>query len=108
MACPVVNTAGETSLKLVTTTGIQTATATASTADPFVGLVVALKNSQTVVVTHTAPSCTLSVLPASGPVPLKVNASATCSDPQNALVSTVVTWGDGTSTNGSSGQGLSR
>jgi hypothetical protein len=92
--------------KLVTTTGIQTATATASTADPFVGLIVALKNAQTVVVTPppTAPSCTLSVLPASGAVPLKVNASGTCIDPpQNPLVSTVVSWGDGTSTNGSSG-----
>jgi PKD repeat protein len=86
--------------KLVTTTGIQTATATASTADPFVGLIVALKNF---VATPAPPSCTLSVSPSSGRVPLQVSANATCTDPQNALVSTVITWGDGASTNGSSG-----
>jgi PKD repeat protein len=86
--------------KLAATTGIQTATATASTADPFVGLIVALKNF---VVTPAPPSCTLSVSPTSGVVPLQVSANATCTDPQNALVSTVITWGDGTSTNGSSG-----
>jgi hypothetical protein len=89
--------------KSVTTTGIQTATTTASTADPFVGLIVALKNSQTVVVPPSAPSCTLTVSPANGPVPLKVSASATCTDPQNDIVSTVITWGDGSSTNGISG-----
>jgi PKD repeat protein len=88
--------------KSVTTTGIQTATATTSTADTFVGLIVALKNSQAVV-TPTAPSCTLVVSPASGRVPLVVNASATCTDPQNSLISTVITWGDDSSTNGSSG-----
>jgi PKD repeat protein len=89
--------------KSVTTTGIQTATATASTADPFVELIVALKNSQTVVVTPTAPSCTLSVSPTSGPVPLQVTASASCTDPQNNLTRTVITWGDGSSINGTSG-----
>jgi PKD repeat protein len=89
--------------KSVSTTGIQSATATASAADLFIGLIVALKNSQAVVVTPTAPSCTLVVSPASGPIPLEVSASATCTDPQNSLVSTVITWGDDSSTNGSSG-----
>jgi PKD repeat protein len=89
--------------KSVTATGIQTATATGSIADPFVELIVALKNSQTTVVTPTPPSCTLSVSPASGPAPLNVNASATCTDPQNDLVSTVITWGDGSSINAASG-----
>jgi hypothetical protein len=88
--------------KSVSTTGIQSATATASAADLFIGLIVALKNSQAVV-TPTAPSCTLVVSPASGPIPLEVSANATCTDPQNSLVSTVITWGDDSSTNGSSG-----
>jgi PKD repeat protein len=89
--------------KLVSTTGIQTMSATASTDDPLVGLIVALKNSQTTVIPPTAPNCSLSVSPTSGPIPLAVNASATCTDPQNNLISTVLTWGDGSSTNGSSG-----
>ena len=89
--------------KLAIATGVQTATATGSVADPFVELIVALKNSQTTVVTPAPPSCTLSVSPASGPAPLNVNASATCADPQNNLVSTVLTWGDGASINGASG-----
>jgi len=89
--------------KWVTSAGVQTATATASVSDPFVGLIVALKNSQTVAVAPTPPSCTLSVSPSSGTVPVVVQASATCTDPQNSLVGTVITWGDGSSTNGTSG-----
>ena len=89
--------------KWVTFAGVQTATATASASDPFVGLIVALKNSQTVAITPTAPSCTLSVSPSSGTAPLAVQASATCTDPQNSLVRTAITWGDGSSTAGTSG-----
>jgi PKD repeat protein len=89
--------------KWVTSAGVQTATATASASDPFVGLIVALKNSQTAAVVPTAPSCTLSVSPSSGTVPLAVQASAACADPQNSLVSTAITWGDGSSTTGTSG-----
>ena len=89
--------------KWATSAGVQAATATASTSDPFVGLIVALKNSQTVAVAPTAPSCTLAVSPSSGTVPLAVQASATCSDPQNSLVSTAIAWGDGSSTTGTSG-----
>jgi hypothetical protein len=89
--------------KWVTAAGVQSATATASTSDSFVGLIVALKNSQTVAITPIAPSCTLSVSPSSGTLPLAVQASATCSDPQNSLVSTAITWGDGSSTTGTSG-----
>ena len=89
--------------KWVTSAGVQTATATASVSDPFVGLIVALKNSQTVAVAPTPPSCTLSVSPSSGTVPVVVQASATCTDPQNSLVGTVITWGDGSSTTGTSG-----
>ncbi len=53
--------------------------------------------------TNQPPSCTLSVSPSSGQVPLQVTATATCTDPQNNIVSTVMDWGDGSSTNGSNG-----
>jgi hypothetical protein len=89
--------------KWATSAGVQTATATASALDAFVGLIVALKNSQTVAVAPTAPSCTLAVSPSSGTVPLAIQASATCTDPQNSLVSTAIVWGDGSSTTGTSG-----
>ena len=49
------------------------------------------------------PNCTLSVSPSRGPVPLSVTAKATCTDPQASPLTTRITWGDGSSTNGSSG-----
>jgi hypothetical protein len=48
------------------------------------------------------PSCTPSASPSRGPLPLPVTAKAACKDPQNALVSTRVTRGDGSSTHASS------
>ena len=98
------NDSGFSEDKSVMATGVQTATATPSVRDDFIGLIVALKSSQSVVnPPPTAPTCTLSVTPSSGPVPLQVTASAHCTDPQNRLVSTIITWGDGSSTNGSNG-----
>lgn len=52
--------------KAVTKAGIQTATATASTSDPFVELVVALKGSQTGVI--IPPSVSVSISPATATV----------------------------------------
>ena len=49
------------------------------------------------------PNCSLSVSPSRGPVPLPVTAKATCTDPQGSPLTTRITWGDGSSTNGSSG-----
>src|SRR4029077_1352176 len=61
--------------------------------------------SQTVSATTTnkPPTCTLSVSPSSGPVPLSVTAKATCTDPQGSPLTAQITWGDGASTNASSG-----
>ena len=62
-------------------------------------------SSQQIVVTppNAPPSCTLQVAPSSGPAPLAVTATGSCTDPENDIVSEVITWGDGTSTNGTSG-----
>jgi PKD repeat protein len=61
--------------------------------------------SQQIVVTspNTPPSCTLKVAPSSGPAPLAVTANGSCTDPENNIVSIVITWGDGSSTIGTSG-----
>jgi PKD repeat protein len=56
-----------------------------------------------VVSANQPPSCTLSVTPTSGTAPLGVSASGNCSDPENDITSTVITWGDGASSNGTSG-----
>jgi len=58
---------------------------------------------QTVTVIDTTPSCTLTVTPSSGTAPLNVTASGNCTDAGNDITSTVITWGDGASTNGTSG-----
>jgi PKD repeat protein len=62
-------------------------------------------SSQQIVVTppNAPPSCTLKVAPSSGPAPLVVTANGTCTDPENDIVSAVITWGDGSSTIGTSG-----
>ena len=62
-------------------------------------------SSQQIVVLlpNAPPSCTLNVAPTGGPAPLAVTANGTCSDPQNDIVSTVINWGDGASTQGTSG-----
>ena len=61
--------------------------------------------SQQIVVTspNTPPSCTLKVAPSSGPAPFAVTANGSCTDPENNIVSIVITWGDGSSTIGTSG-----
>jgi PKD repeat protein len=60
--------------------------------------------SQTVdVKKNRPPKCTLNVVPSSGPTPLTVNATGNCTDPDNNLVSTVLDWGDGTTTTNPSG-----
>ena len=60
--------------------------------------------SQTVTVgKNLTPTCTLTVAPNSGPVPLTVLATATCNDADGDTLTTVISWGDGTTTNGSTG-----
>lgn len=61
--------------------------------------------SQTVAVgnPNVPPTCALSVAPGSGPMPLTVSANGNCNDPENDIVSTVIEWGDGASTQGTSG-----
>ena len=59
--------------------------------------------TQTVTVgSSVAPTCTLTVTPASGPVPLAITATGNCIG-QNAITTTVLNFGDGTSVNASSG-----
>jgi PKD repeat protein len=62
-------------------------------------------SSQQIVVLppNAPPSCTLNVAPTGGPAPLAVTANGACSDPENDIVSTVINWGDGASTQGTSG-----
>ncbi|HWY67012.1 MAG TPA: PKD domain-containing protein [Terriglobales bacterium] len=53
--------------------------------------------TQTVTVAvNQPPSCTLSVAPTSGLAPLPVTATGSCSDPEKALSSTLLDFGDGT------------
>jgi PKD repeat protein len=57
-----------------------------------------------VVSPNAPPTCpTFTVSPTTGPAPLNVTASGSCSDPENDITSTTITWGDGTSTPGTSG-----
>jgi PKD repeat protein len=49
------------------------------------------------------PHCSLQVNPHAGNAPLTVNANGSCTDPDNNITSTVITWGDGASTNGATG-----
>jgi PKD repeat protein len=58
---------------------------------------------QTVTVTSPPPSCTLQVSPTSGPAPLAVTATGSCTDLDNDITSTVLNWSDGTASNGTSG-----
>lgn len=58
---------------------------------------------QVVVSVNSVPSCTLTVTPTSGVVPLNVNASGSCTDAGNDITSEVIAWGDGTSTQAASG-----
>lgn len=84
--------------------GTFTVTATATDAGGLNG-----SDSETVTVTaappsNQPPSCTLSVAPTSGQVPLTVAAAGSCTDPENRLSSTTITWGDGSGpTQGASG-----
>lgn len=58
---------------------------------------------QVVVSGNSPPSCTLTVSPSSGTAPLTVTANGTCTDPDNDITSTSINWGDGSTTQGSSG-----
>lgn len=64
------------------------------------------KGTATQVVTvalNTAPTCTLSVSPASGQIPLAVTATGVCIDQENNIQAVLLDFGDGTSVNASSG-----
>ena len=52
------------------------------------------------ITTSSPPSCTLSVSPSSGNVPLAVTATGSCTDPANDITSTSINWGDGSSSPG--------
>src|SRR5207237_941772 len=53
--------------------------------------------------TNLPPSCALSLATKSGQVPLTISATATCTDPENDITTTVLNWGDGTVQNLASG-----
>jgi PKD repeat protein len=59
--------------------------------------------AQVTVTVNQPPTCTLSVAPSTGPAPLTATAYGYCTDPDSNIVSTEIVWGDGTSTQGSSG-----
>ncbi|HWC16556.1 MAG TPA: PKD domain-containing protein, partial [Terriglobales bacterium] len=53
--------------------------------------------------TNQPPTCVLSVVPTSGPAPLGVTATGSCTDPENDITGTTLDFGDGTVMNASSG-----
>ena len=60
--------------------------------------------TQTVsVAVNQPPSCTLSVVPISGFAPLGVTVTGSCTDPEQALASTLLDFGDGTTQTSPSG-----
>lgn len=60
--------------------------------------------SQTVTASNNqTPACSLAVAPTSGTAPLAVTAVSTCSDADGDTLTTVLSWGDGTTTNGTTG-----
>ena len=60
--------------------------------------------SQSVTVSRNqTPTCTLTVAPTSGPAPLTVSATATCSDKDGDALTTLLSWGDGATTNSAAG-----
>lgn len=60
--------------------------------------------SQTVTVgLNTAPTCTLTVSPGTGQIPLPVTAAGACTDAENNIQTVVLDFGDGASVNASSG-----
>jgi PKD repeat protein len=60
-------------------------------------------SQQLMVSPNAPPTCTLTVNPTSGTEPLNVTASGSCSDPENDITTTKITWGDGSSTPGTNG-----
>ena len=94
------NTSGTSGTHRYTSTGTFTVTLTATDSVGHTG-----SASQTVSVStgNRAPTCTLSVNPSGGQAPLPVNASGSCSDPDNNISSMVLNWGDGTTSPGPSG-----
>ncbi|HET7441062.1 MAG TPA: PKD domain-containing protein [Terriglobales bacterium] len=60
-------------------------------------------SQQQVVPPNAPPTCTLTVNPTSGPAPLDVTATGSCSDPENDINSTTITWGDGANSPGPNG-----
>jgi PKD repeat protein len=60
--------------------------------------------SQNVTVSRNqTPTCTLTVAPTSGPAPLTVSATAICSDKDGDALTTLLSWGDGATTNSATG-----
>ncbi|HEV2116387.1 MAG TPA: PKD domain-containing protein [Terriglobales bacterium] len=52
---------------------------------------------------NQTPTCTLTVVPTSGPAPLPVSATAICSDKDDDPLTTLLSWGDGATTNSATG-----
>lgn len=73
------------------------------TASDLLGNTSSTSSPPITVTTNQPPSCTLSVSPASGTVPLTVTATGSCTDPENDIASEVLDWGDGTTTAATSG-----
>src|SRR5581483_9316229 len=82
-----------------TTTGTFTVTVTAVDANGMIGSA----SAQVTVSANAPPTCTLSVSPSSGTAPLTVTATGNCTDPDNDIVSTMLNWGDGSTSQGTSG-----
>src|SRR5436305_7448302 len=64
------------------------------------------KSTATQIITvgsNTAPSCTLTVNPTSGIVPLPITATGNCVDAENNISTTVLDFGDATTVNAASG-----
>lgn len=57
----------------------------------------------TVQAPNKPPTCNLQVSPDHGTAPLPVTATGNCSDPQNQTLTTVLNWGDGSTSPGPSG-----
>src|SRR5437868_8974859 len=83
----------------VTTTATVTATSAAD-ATKFATASITITPPAT---TNLPPSCSLSLSANSGQVPLTISATATCTDPENDISTTVLNWGDGTVQNLASG-----
>ena len=92
-------TSGASGTHTYTTRGQFKVTLTATDAGGLTG-----SASQTVTVSkNQVPTCTLSVTPNSGPAPLTVSAVGACTDTDGDTLTTSLSWGDGNTTDGSTG-----